>query len=89
MVSESSSVKSAADSSDSGGRRFVRYYDLQLDAGHIFTHDRIGGDHKIMHLVPLSFLGFPIGRGFKTALMASSNTLFRFLCVNAEHSRYL
>ena len=25
----------------------------------------------------------------RTHLMASSNTLFRFLCVNAEHSRYL
>lgn len=30
------------------------------------------GDYKMMHLVPLSFLGFPIGRGFKTALVTFS-----------------
>ena len=36
------------------------------------TEKKACGDHRIMHLVPLSFLGFPIGRGFKTALVTFS-----------------
>lgn len=36
------------------------------------TEKNARGDHRIMHLVPLSFLGFPIGRGFKTALVTFS-----------------
>ena len=58
--------------------------------------------HKITHFF---FVGLLIARGLKTALcevsltsfweiyklyrIASSKTLLRFLCVNAEHSRYL
>lgn len=35
------------------------------------------------------FVSFFFGAGFKTARMASSNTILRPFCVKAEHSRYL
>ena len=103
----SEAINSLKNLEASGDLRETGVYGPPPGAGFCLRYTALAGAYKIMHLVPFSFLGLPVGRGFKTALVAfstqahsaypteqthliaSSKTLFRFLCVNAEHSRYL
>ena len=58
---------------DFEGHLNPRQHGRRPSAGIFITRRAIAcGDHKIMHLVPFSFLGFPIGRGFRTALVVFS-----------------
>lgn len=50
----------------------------------VVLHDDVVCSQNTVHLLPLFFTG----GGHSTALMASSNTVFRPRWVSAEHSRY-
>ena len=65
----SEDAKSISGSNGSEDSRNWRHCDPDTGAYTSFVIQKSCGDHKIIHLVPLSFLGFPIGRGFKTALV--------------------
>lgn len=48
----------------------------------------LGSARPCYTMLSVAVLGF-LQSSTTTYLIASSNTLFKFLCVNAEHSRYL
>lgn len=55
------------------------------------SHVSSNVDRKILYRIVHFDFDFLVGwgRGLRTARIASSKTLFKFLCVKAEHSKYL
>ena len=65
--------KSITSAKDFEGHTKPRQHRRRPSVGSFITRRDIAcGDHKIMHFVPFSFLGLPIGRGFRTALVVFS-----------------